>query len=1722
MAERLRTEELPAPWKYAVTSDGRVFFINDESRLTTWVHPVTGVPVASGYDDREDLPRGWQEDVTPDGQVYFVNHYSEMTTFSNPVTGRSEMDTDPQDTPQMLSPSNHQGPTPSSTYPHTPQSPTPVAKPSFKKRTIPKHEAPKVKRREGAVVSKDGWLYKKDSGPLGVWRKRWCVVSDFCLFYYKGDNEVNQAGTVMLPSYAIKPVEPSDKITRKFAFKCEHSNMRTYYFAAESGDLMQQWIEALNSASQVQLDRGYGDEQDEMEWGGGQVRSPRSLRRNERPVDAPGYPNSSSPPRPEGHAHRSESPPQKRGWGNYETVMFDNPNPGPGGDAEMRNGVGPDRSYLHQSSRESWEGSQPRGYHDDTSFSSSLEERRSGQNSHLSPPRSPSMHSASSHDRSYGTDKPRDIPGYNYVDIADIKERKRSQRDSSSRYTSQSSHPDDESFRSRERPPASRPEGHLDNGRLVQRNGHVEMDGQRSDGMDPNQRPYTQDAPKHPAQDQWSDPNNPMNYDPEVVWGQGPNRLPRNAHRSDSRRSDASQRSISEPSHQRGLAPMEEVPITRVSTERLQQSARPESYRGAPPTRGREPSMHDHMAPQHARMPPQHGRVPSEHGRVPSEHGRVPPEHGRVPSEHGRVPSEHGRIPSEHGRVPSEYRRGPPDQGRPAHPQYGRVPSQHGRAPQDYGRGPPPHQGRPPPEQGRVMGRGPPQRGRMPHPQERMPVQQTRAPQEHGRPPSQQGRGPPMRNRGPPPDNRGRSPGSRTPSTSSNMSRDTQRMSRSRSRDRSMIEGDTTDIAPSRRSQSGSISSSQQQLNRNDTLRRQELEKDDNVAPLQPIGARQGAPKTGRYRMWQQKTQQFVDLSTGIRLRLSIAAGDLIGKSHEELVLFLIQLRRDKANLQEWLAMIDNELSLIKDRSSSSASQARLRPRRSDSMRRSVADVEEDEPEYYQEMVQEREEVARELDISSPLINLVDNLVRMGSLYGGDNHMIAQEFYGDKAKKGLPYSPPKKLIEFSRRLEEEKLVQNLEADLKQLETTEDIELQEKIDQLRELDKKLQEISSRVNVLRNEKDKIENTLERLEQQISQEWEDQETVARVEEQQRQLERQLTRVRSQLAQGTKELEEITAENGRIEHEVALMRSGMEGMEDISREKSADSVKEKLQMEREVSHVQSVMNGLERQRTALANQMDTLRRTQAKGSPGRVVQRKSSREALLSGPYAVTDLDTLKTVDIDSLTTIPSTPDRLDSTPPGDSKMSYLDPQTDRLGAMGQVISPGVYATGSSRYGNQGQGGDPRSGVPQPRYGDSFRDQSDKLYPNEAPAGFNEHSNQSWDGREGSHGYGGGAEHYDRNVGDSSMNVDNRADESSVRQDPGMQASFDIPPFDDVMGSNDVSLDHMRVPSRHSDVHQGPGSSPMEQNLVHAEYTAPVLSPPSFSAPLQQPEGKGSGRSFMSTDLDTGEKYPETGQEMERDLEPVRTSYEETIQEPVPHPFDQEESFKSQEEEIPTSPLKSPELTSDLTPVGLFHYTSLSPKGFDDPPPKKHSPKQLLELQSSAPQPNYATQSPQSFAHPAPPKDFNTQPPPSSQMRQSYPDGKYYASPSPASSMTNVAGVPSQKEEQRPVQYDGGQWDAYNGQPQWDYGYHGNTYQPTPSESSYLSEDSKMPKERKTSLYGPTPFRKAFVDSDNSSVRSFSSVSGVQRRRKPGLDEEKKNRRKSASVSLSLSLSL
>ncbi|TKS73617.1 Pleckstrin -like proteiny domain-containing family A member 5 [Collichthys lucidus] len=40
---------LPSSWSYGVTRDGRVFFINEEAKSTTWLHPVSGEAVITGH-----------------------------------------------------------------------------------------------------------------------------------------------------------------------------------------------------------------------------------------------------------------------------------------------------------------------------------------------------------------------------------------------------------------------------------------------------------------------------------------------------------------------------------------------------------------------------------------------------------------------------------------------------------------------------------------------------------------------------------------------------------------------------------------------------------------------------------------------------------------------------------------------------------------------------------------------------------------------------------------------------------------------------------------------------------------------------------------------------------------------------------------------------------------------------------------------------------------------------------------------------------------------------------------------------------------------------------------------------------------------------------------------------------------------------------------------------------------------------------------------------------------------------------------------------------------------------------------------------------------------------------------------------------------------------------------------------------------------------------------
>ncbi|XP_019116597.2 pleckstrin homology domain-containing family A member 7 isoform X4 [Larimichthys crocea] len=270
MAAPLGRDALPEHWSYGVCGDGRVFFINDETRETTWLHPRSGEPVNSGHMIRSDLPRGWEEGFTNEGASYFIDHNQRTTAFRHPVTGQispENMDFILQEQPQgacMMS--KHGGEQLSSTT--VSEASTTItsstvdttsaskgSRSSGKVHSFGKREQA-IKRNPNVPVVVRGWLYKQDSSGMRLWKRKWFVLADFCLFYYKDSREESVLGSIPLPSYVISPVGLEDHISRKYAFKAEHTGMRTYYFSADTQEDMNTWLRAMNHATLMQNNSG--------------------------------------------------------------------------------------------------------------------------------------------------------------------------------------------------------------------------------------------------------------------------------------------------------------------------------------------------------------------------------------------------------------------------------------------------------------------------------------------------------------------------------------------------------------------------------------------------------------------------------------------------------------------------------------------------------------------------------------------------------------------------------------------------------------------------------------------------------------------------------------------------------------------------------------------------------------------------------------------------------------------------------------------------------------------------------------------------------------------------------------------------------------------------------------------------------------------------------------------------------------------------------------------------------------------------------------------------------------------------------------------------------------------------------------------------------------------------------------------------------------------------
>ncbi|KAI8636073.1 hypothetical protein BD408DRAFT_438242 [Parasitella parasitica] len=116
--------------------------------------------------------------------------------------------------------------------------------------------APSVLRSEdtfslsdaSAPPDMEGWLYKQGD-KYKTWNKRWFVLKENNLFYFKNPKAMRMKGIINLKGYRIEVDESIHP--GKYCFMAHHERERTFYFYTEFEKPMKDWLKALMKATIV-------------------------------------------------------------------------------------------------------------------------------------------------------------------------------------------------------------------------------------------------------------------------------------------------------------------------------------------------------------------------------------------------------------------------------------------------------------------------------------------------------------------------------------------------------------------------------------------------------------------------------------------------------------------------------------------------------------------------------------------------------------------------------------------------------------------------------------------------------------------------------------------------------------------------------------------------------------------------------------------------------------------------------------------------------------------------------------------------------------------------------------------------------------------------------------------------------------------------------------------------------------------------------------------------------------------------------------------------------------------------------------------------------------------------------------------------------------------------------------------------------------------------------
>nr|XP_027227879.1 uncharacterized protein LOC113819861 [Penaeus vannamei] len=269
--------------------------------------------------------------------------------------------------------------------------------------------------------------------------------------------------------------------------------------------------------------------------------------------------------------------------------------------------------------------------------------------------------------------------------------------------------------------------------------------------------------------------------------------------------------------------------------------------------------------------------------------------------------------------------------------------------------------------------------------------------------------------------------------------------------------------------------------------------------------------------------------------------------------------------------------------------------------------------------------------MGKPLINLVDNMVKLGSLYrGGDSRLSAPR----DSQRPRSYYPADGYdsLQFSRRIQERRIVAE---DMQEYElaAADQADLEGKVMQLYKLDKNLQQESLTIQSLQREKEMLERTLVNLNSKSHGANEGPVELERRKKQRRHLEHELSKLRAHLAVSARKLEETAAENSRLEHEMMMLRQKIQVTMARNCQRESSSSAETRHIEAEMVRVQTLLEDLQRRRIELSHQIQRLTSSnpgiELRPSPTGVVGAAPVPARKRRSTWLETDLDAMITRD-------------------------------------------------------------------------------------------------------------------------------------------------------------------------------------------------------------------------------------------------------------------------------------------------------------------------------------------------------------------------------------------------------------------------------------------------------------------------------------------------------------